>query len=372
MNLFGEEEIKTEETVPVFNAEQGGGVADYPHAPNTAKVLFGHDDVEKKLLSMIKNDRLPHALIFVGERGIGKATMAFRLAKYIFSSQRPDEDSLDVSFDDQAYGLVASMGHTDLRHITVSEDRASDTLGVKEIRSIESFMHLTAFFGGWKIVIVDEAEKMTLQAQNALLKTLEEPTGKTLLILVCNNSGALLPTIRSRVQAIKFGSLARDDYLKVMALIDASLESDCNKADIVEVISGGSPGNALLYLESGIYEYLEKFIDILNDFPDFDWVKVHKLADMFALADTSRSLYSLCRVIIREIHKIAICKAKSPEKIIEKDSVFANSLGNCSLEFIIGICDSLEQHFKTAEYSNLDRRQVIIGAFVILKNGKKN
>ena len=183
--------------------------------------VLGHDIIEQSLLSLYNNDKLPHALIFAGPMGVGKTTMAFRVARFLLKHGSADsnQDSLfgdapapptnmHVPADDPVSHKVASGGHPDLRTIERPMDERKGTrknsVDVETARTIAPFLRMSASEGGWRIVIVDEADTMNYFAQNAILKILEEPPPKALLILICNRLGAMIPTIRSRCRTFNF------------------------------------------------------------------------------------------------------------------------------------------------------------------------
>ena len=163
-------------------------------SPREATDLIGHMAVDAMLQGLVNGGAMPHAVIFAGSAGIGKATAAFRLARLLLA--RPG------AADDVAR-KVASGGHPDLlvveRPHDDRKDRRRDAVDIDSIRRIAPFMHMTASQdGGWRVAIVDDADTMTTQAQNAILKILEEPPSRAVLILVCHRIGGLIPTIRSR------------------------------------------------------------------------------------------------------------------------------------------------------------------------------
>lgn len=200
----------------------------------------------------IEADRLPHGMIFAGPQGVGRYTTAVALAK-IFLADRPgDPESID------AVGkLIDARTHPDFHYITKElireiEGKSANkaiALSVDVIRE-----HLVApaarksVMGRGKVFIVEEAELMNSQAQNAMLKTLEEPSGRTLIVLLSDQPHALLSTIRSRTQTVRFGPLTDADALAVATGrgIDASL------AQKAITLAGGSPGLAIKWIEDGV------------------------------------------------------------------------------------------------------------------------
>src|SRR5215831_1043245 len=172
-------------------------------APRENPDLLGHQYTEGELRRLAEGGRLPHALLLTGPRGIGKATLAFRLARFLLAQPGDRADTgLAVDPASNAFRRVASGGHADLLTVERAYDprrrrRRSDII-IDDVREIAGFFRLTAAEEGWRIVIVDGAEEMNRNAANALLKILEEPPQRALLLMVSHSPGQLLPTIRSR------------------------------------------------------------------------------------------------------------------------------------------------------------------------------
>ncbi len=214
--------------------------------------IIGQPAALEFLSRALEADRLPHGMIFAGPQGVGRYTTAVALAT-IFLADRPnDPESLDA-----AGKLVAARTHPDFHYITKElireiEGKSANkaiALSVDVIRE-----HLVApatrksVMGRGKVFIVEEAELMNAQAQNAMLKTLEEPSGRTLIILLSDQPHALLSTIRSRTQTVRFLPLGEAEALKVVTGrgIDASL------AQKAIALAGGSPGLAIKWIEDGV------------------------------------------------------------------------------------------------------------------------
>ena len=166
--------------------------------------LVGHDEAEGALFDAYRQGRMHHAWLVCGEEGIGRATLAFRMARFILANPEPDRladtVSLDVPDEHPAAIKTAHGTHANILHIQRDWDdrskRFKTVLSVESIRRIIPFLGTTAGEGDWRFVIIDPADDMNRNAANALLKALEEPPGQTLFFLVSRSPGRLLPTIR--------------------------------------------------------------------------------------------------------------------------------------------------------------------------------
>ncbi len=186
--------------------------------PRVQPVLYGHQEVESQLLHAWQRGCLPHGMIFVGPQGVGKATCAFHLARFLLAQPKDTEGAnpttLAIDPGLPVSRRIASSGHGDLFVLEPKAELASGEITVDQVRSVGKFLSQTAMEGGWRIVIIDG--RMNRNAANAVLKSLEEPPSKSLLILMAESLGSLTPTVRSRCAVFKFGCLSDVDTLGVI------------------------------------------------------------------------------------------------------------------------------------------------------------
>ncbi len=344
--------------------------------------LFGHEAHEKMLLSLFNENKLPHALIFAGPMGVGKTTMAFRLARFLLKEGGTDTGmdsmfgdvpavaaSMQVAPDDPVFRKVVSGGHPDLKYIErpFDEKRGVYKSGVdiESIRQIPAFLRMTSADGGWRIVIVDEADTMTRQAQNGILKILEEPPAKALLILICNRLGAMIPTIRSRCRTLNFSPL--DAATLTTLLKRAAPDATSGEISTISMLADGSVGRALsLHEEKGI-NTLNSILSFLEGWPEWDWARIHPWADNLSKGE-EKAYQSFATLFEWTAQSFLRAKAIGPQTLAEilKNDRLSALQTHYSLEQWIDICEKLKNHFIAIENSNLDKRQGVIGAFAIL------
>src|SRR6266851_3709932 len=193
-------------------------------APRANPDLVGHEGAERELRRLDEVGRLPHAILLSGPRGIGKATLAFRLARFLLAKgvERAglDENGLAIDPESGVFRRVAAGGHADLLTIERAYDarrrRLRGEIVVEDAREITGFFRLTAAEEGWRVVVVDGAEEMNRSAANALLKVLEEPPRQALLLLVSHSPGRLLPTIRSRCRRFPLAALRGEVVMQLL------------------------------------------------------------------------------------------------------------------------------------------------------------
>jgi DNA polymerase-3 subunit delta' len=222
--------------------------------PREAVRLVGHEAAEAALLDAFRRDRMHHAWLIGGDEGIGKASLAFRMARFVLA--HPDgssadvsaASSLDVPADHPAAIKIAHGTHGNILHIQREWDEKGKKfktgLSVESIRRIIPFLGTTAGEGAWRIVIVDSADDMSRSAANALLKALEEPPAKTLFFLISSTPGRLLPTIRSRCRQITCKPLSDDQLQALIKNIEPGF-GERPDHDLILALAAGSPRRAL-------------------------------------------------------------------------------------------------------------------------------
>lgn len=219
----------------------------FAHPRETTR-LIGQDEALARAARAIRSGRPPQAWLIAGPPGIGKATLAYRIARYLlaFGATADGPADLSVSANDAASIQVASASHPGLLVLKRGYNDAGKlmtVLGVEEIRRLGGFFGMTSGAGGWRVAIVDTADDMNDAAANALLKLLEEPPSRAMLLLIANVPGRLLPTIRSRCQRLNLRPPGND-------MIEAELKAlvpalDAKGRVSIARLSGGSIGMAL-------------------------------------------------------------------------------------------------------------------------------
>lgn len=255
-------------------------VADLPH-PRETSVLFGQDDAEQVFLNAAKAGRLHHAWMITGLKGVGKATLAWRIARTVLAGGPAEgQTTLDMDRDAPVFRRVAALGEPRLSLLRRPWDhdrkRLKAAITVDEARKLKSFFALSAADGGWRVAIIDAADDMNIAAANALLKSLEEPPQRALFILVAHQPGALLPTIRSRCRTLACPPLQAEDLAWALDAAGVPPPRDMTAA---AQLSGGSPGQAAQLIADGGMELYADIIDALSSAPNIDRDKALALAN---------------------------------------------------------------------------------------------
>lgn len=264
--------------------------------PRHTAALFGHAQAEKTLLDAWASGRLPHAWMITGPKGIGKATLAFRFARFLLATGPVTSldigpslfgdgpvlpESIAIAEDNPVFSRVANAGHADLITVERSYDEKGDRwrgdIVVQDVRAVIDRFAMTAAEGGYRVCIVDAADDMNVNAANALLKILEEPPPNAVLLLISHAPGGLLPTIRSRCRRLPLKAL---DEAALLPALDGLLpDLDAAERRGLAVLAEGSPGRAVMLAGQGGLKLLHGLLDMVAQLPKPDIAKLHAFGD---------------------------------------------------------------------------------------------
>jgi DNA polymerase III subunit delta' len=261
--------------------------------PHTTAALFGHADAEAMLLAAYRSVKPPHAFLLLGPKGIGKATLAYRMARFVLAHADPagadvrSAESLAVDPEHAASRRMAAKAHSGLLVLerTPNDKGAMRTqIAVDDVRRTVTFFGNTAGEGGWRIALVDAVDELNRFGANALLKVLEEPPARSLLLLVCHSPARVLPTLRSRCSVVNMRPLTEAD---VAAALATAVGGSAGDPDIhaAAAAGDGSVGRALEFLDEDTLTLRRDALSALDRLPAIDTNALHELGEALAGTD---------------------------------------------------------------------------------------
>lgn len=282
--------------------------------------MIGFDSTKSTLLSSYQNQKLPHAILLLGKKGIGKASFAREFALQITRSE-PDV-------------------------LVIEKEAEKKEINVEKIRGIKDFANQTAAISQDKFIIIDSACELNKSAANALLKILEEPRPNNFLILVAHNLNRVLPTIRSRCQIVKIADLSREDFGKIVK----------NDAEFLAEICDNSPAQAL-ELGAELSRFYALFLrSILNKKLSEELLKkVGEKNFPFQVVEKS------CEFFFNRLSKF-LCGSE-PKFFHEEEKVFLTLKQKFSAAEIFQICDESLILLHKTQSAYLDKKLTLINIF---------
>lgn len=350
-----------------------------PAQPRDVSTLYGQAQAEAELLAAFRSGRMHHAWLVSGPRGVGKATLAHRLARFALANPDPHAPAVaaaaDLSTSDEhgAVRQIRAGAHTDLVEIVATTTataagRARPTIRVEEIRGGLARLHATSGAGGWRVVIIDSADDMNIPAANALLKSLEEPPARTLFLLVSHIPGRLLATIRSRCRRLQLSPLGRDAVRRILA--EAMPEPPSDKAmDELVALAGGSAGEAIRLAEEAGLDLARELMALLATLPGLDTARLHRLANRLTGPRADPEFRLFCELLLDWVAE-AVRKGETgtPGRFaaLEPDGGFAFLTAGTLAPFA-GLWENLARVHGQTLGLNLDRKQFLLNAFFALE-----
>ncbi len=354
--------------------------------PRANPGLSGHAAAEETLKTAANSGRLSHAWLIRGPRGIGKATLAFRFARWLLatlgdnnftvppppglfgdmlpqSSDVFDGTGLFLSPENPVFRRSAAAGHADLMTIEVGLDdrgRRRREIVAADVREVSGFLSKTPAEGGWRVVIIDSADDMNRHAANAVLKVLEEPPRRAVLLLISHNPGRLLATIRSRCRSLALRPLADDTINTLLTQYRPEISSE-DRATLTQ-LAEGSIGRAIELAGEGGLDIYHNLMGLIGNLPDLDMLQLHRFTDQMGRQEGEQMFHAAADLLRWWLARRISHAAGGTGNAL---AVGASSAG--SLEPLLEVWENVNHLLAHTDAVNLDRRQVMMNAVLAVR-----
>lgn len=325
-----------------------------PH-PREQTALFGHREAESAFLDAYNAGRLHHAWLIGGRAGIGKATLAYRVARFLLAGRTQGETpaTLDVSPASSVARQVTALSHPNL--FVLRRTPATDKKGPSTTILVESVRRALALFGstaandGYRVAIIDSAEDLTPSSANALLKSIEEPPQRSIFLIVSHAPQRLLPTIRSRCRRLLLKPLSDDDLRRVLRSLGPPW-TEAEEATLAQAVAfaEGSVRRAIQVLDPDNAAVVAETAALLEALPRPNPSRILALAEKVARRDAEDAYELAIDAVVRWVGANLHAKA---------------ALGPSRLAPLVEVCEKFARAAEEVDVFNLDRRPLIISMF---------
>jgi DNA polymerase-3 subunit delta' len=362
--------IQDTEALPEADRLEG-----FPH-PRETRLLIGHQKAEQELAEAFAGGRMHHAWLIAGREGIGKATLAYRLARHVLAEpgeRDPAGLSLEIADRTVAARQVRALSHPGLLVLRRPYDprakRFAASILIDEVRRLRSFLGLTSGENAWRVVLVDSADELNINAANALLKSLEEPPARALFLLISSEPSRLLPTVRSRCRRLDLEPLSAEHLRQACEAALAAAEMELPAAQqwpLLQRLAEGSVRRALQLAGSGGLELYGRIEAIFAALPNIDWPAAHALSDQLGLVAQEQrfdAFYNLfLDLLARLVRARATGRSEAPEHALAQ-----RLIPEARLAAWAGLWETVLRERGEAVLLNLDRKALIMGTLARLE-----
>ncbi|QQR68507.1 MAG: DNA polymerase III subunit delta' [Alphaproteobacteria bacterium] len=335
-----------------------------PPAPRVNPKLVGHTQARAAFLQAWRTGRMAHAWILAGPPGIGKASLAFAMSRFVLEGGT--RDALGTMREqDPVFRLVSAGSHPDLltieRPMDAKGEHQKAEIPVDSVRQLGDFLSkATSRAGGWRVVIVDGAQSLNRHGQNALLKNLEEPPGRSLILLTTTHPQSLLPTIRSRCRVLPLLPLTPAEMNEVLR----GQTDDLSPSDLslMTALAQGAPGRLLALLEAGGPPLYHELMACLAA-PDQANRRL-ALAERCSGREGQEVFSVLMEWLAAWLGRLVMARVRQQPMLClaDEEAAAVQTLAAQSTQTLLAVAESLRARAHEALGINLDRKAVFLGA----------
>lgn len=343
--------------------------------------LMGHNEAEQIFLSRTLHETIPHAWLISGVKGIGKATLAFRMARFLLNNEDGGlfgaSESLDMDPENPVFRKIVMGSHPDVLVLERGVDRKTGKVArdivVDDARRIDKFLRLTPAESAYRVVIIDSVDEMNRNAANAILKLLEEPPKGAVIFLVSHAPGRILPTIKSRCCHMRLHPLSDQEVSQVMMKIRPEMSS--SELHTLQKFSKGAPGVSLTFYDDKVMDLYQKILVRMMSIPTLNYKDVHELGDMLA-AKSPASRWKYGTFLLQHCLNMIIKSSASPEmfqQYSEQEQKMIEALiAYRPVTHWLRVWDEVQELSRGVERINLDPKAVTIQIFAAMQEPAYN
>lgn len=316
-------------------------------SPRAQTKLIGHTEAFNQLHKGFMEGTLPACWMLIGQKGIGKSTLAYNLSRYILSKNSTNNEGLNETLVTRQIATGSYPNLLTLERSLNADGVLNREIMIEETRSLLNFLHHSPTVPGWRVVIIDSIDEMNHNASNALLKILEEPPTRVLMLLICHSMGRVLPTLRSRCAKMSLFPLTNTE------IEEAFPKEIAQQLTPLLPLSSGSLGQALQLHNAG----------------GLTFVKQLEQAFRSALQGKFSVVRSFCEDIVKDVDKynliLDLIDAYIHSIITSEKSDF---LSHKSHDHWIRVWQSVHYFSQLVKTSHLDKTQALLAIFMMIEN----
>ncbi|MGL1920207.1 MAG: DNA polymerase III subunit delta' [Hyphomicrobiales bacterium] len=356
----------------------------FPHPRENVKLL-GLEATEQLLFDGFMSGKMHHAWIISGQKGIGKATLAYKFAQFILQYKTIENvltaglTGLSYNFNAISAQQVRARSHPSLfvlkRAYNDKTKKFGQNINIENVRKAEQFLNKTVEKDGWRVIIIDSADDLNQNSANALLKSIEEPPKNTIFLIVSSLPAKLLPTIRSRCRMLKLPDLSNENIAGLLQSHDVELNPE--ERDIILFLGQGSFARCLEVIDVDGLEIYKKIVALLYQIPSISRDDIHKLGGELALkAVESKFIFfteQYLDILTRLIKFVSLGNDADKHFALPNVEIklFNHLSAHFTLDALFSIWEASERKFRINAAFNMDKKQSIITEFLTLEKAAR-
>jgi DNA polymerase-3 subunit delta' len=348
--------------------------------PRANPTLVGHGAAEAAMRHAFESGRIPHAWLITGPRGVGKATLAYRFARFVLAGGAAQAEllgsagaasGLAIEPSHPVFRRVAAGGHADLLTITRGTDkygRMRNEIVVDDARRLGAFLALTPAEGGWRVAVIDAADELNRNAAPAVLKLAEEPPQKALILLVCHVPGRVPATLRSRCRRIALEPLADAEVAALLADWRGDIDA-CDRAALCR-LADGRPGRVLALAELDAVALYRELVGLIATAPGIDSRALHAFGNRLARRGAEAAFTAAMELLAGWLARMVTAGARGAafEEVVPGEAETATRLlAARGLDQWLELWEKIGDLARRTGRVNLDRKQVVLSVFTALE-----